>query len=81
MTGTPRPCYRSISIVADGRLEVCDGAHWAFVMKKIGGPTREKLGGAAHSPARLHLLCCFGRRVDRIEDVPDVVADHYPGID
>ncbi len=22
------------SIVADGRLEVCDGAHWAFVMKK-----------------------------------------------
>src|ERR1019366_6508701 len=34
VTGTPRPCYRSISIVADGRLEVCDGAHWAFVMKK-----------------------------------------------
>jgi hypothetical protein len=26
--------YRSISIVADGRLEVCDGAHCAFVMKK-----------------------------------------------
>ena len=37
MTGTPRPCYRSISIVADGRLEVCDGAHCAFVMKKGGG--------------------------------------------
>ena len=35
MTGTPQPCYRSISIVADGRLEVCDGAHWAFVMKEI----------------------------------------------
>ena len=34
MTGTPRACYRSISIVADGPLEVCDGAHWAFVMKK-----------------------------------------------
>ena len=34
MTGTPRACYRSNSIVADGRLEVCDGAHWAFVMKK-----------------------------------------------
>ena len=34
MTGTPRPGYRSISIVADGRLGVCDGAHWAFVMKK-----------------------------------------------
>jgi hypothetical protein len=38
VTGTPRPCYRSISIVADGRLEVCDGAHWAFVMKKVKGP-------------------------------------------
>src|SRR5208282_4688398 len=24
VTGTARPCYRSISIVADGRLEVCD---------------------------------------------------------
>jgi len=35
VTGTPQPCYRSISIVADGRLEVCDGAHCAFVMKKI----------------------------------------------
>ena len=33
-TGTPRPCYRSISIVADGRLGVCDGAYIAFVMKK-----------------------------------------------
>jgi len=31
---TPRSCYRSISIVADGRLEVCDGAHRAFVVKK-----------------------------------------------
>jgi hypothetical protein len=41
VTGTPRPCYRSISIVADGRLEVCDGAHWAFVMKKGRGRTRE----------------------------------------
>ena len=38
MTGTPRPCYRSISIVAAGRLEVCDGAHWAFVMKKSQRP-------------------------------------------
>jgi hypothetical protein len=32
-TGTPLACHRSISIVADGRLDVCDGAHWAFVMK------------------------------------------------
>ena len=38
MTGTPRACYRSISIVSDGRLGVCDGAHWAFVMKKSQRP-------------------------------------------
>jgi hypothetical protein len=25
---------RSISILDDGRLGVCDGAHWAFVMKR-----------------------------------------------
>jgi hypothetical protein len=37
VTGTPRPCYRSISIVADGRLAVCDGAHSLFVMKKGSG--------------------------------------------
>src|SRR5271166_5985599 len=30
--------HRSISIVDDGRLEVCDGAHWAFVMKKSQRP-------------------------------------------
>ena len=42
VTGTPRPCYRSISIVDDGRLEVCDGAHWAFVMKKVNGPAQAK---------------------------------------
>jgi hypothetical protein len=27
--------HRSISIVADGRLDVCDGAHRAFVMKNV----------------------------------------------
>jgi hypothetical protein len=32
--GTPLSCHRSIAIVVDGRLEVCDGAHRAFVMKK-----------------------------------------------
>ena len=26
--------YESIAIFADGRLEVCDGAHWVFVMKE-----------------------------------------------
>src|SRR5271169_92105 len=30
--------HRSISIVVDGRLAVCDGVHWAFVMKKRAGP-------------------------------------------
>jgi hypothetical protein len=24
-----------MSIVADGRFDVCDGAHWAFVMKNV----------------------------------------------
>ena len=33
--GTARPCHRSISIVADGRRDVCDGAHGAFVMKDV----------------------------------------------
>jgi hypothetical protein len=33
-SGTLLCCHRSISIVADGRFDVCDGAHWAFVMKK-----------------------------------------------
>jgi hypothetical protein len=46
VTGTPRPCYRSISIVADGRLAVCDGAHSLFVMKKGGGQIAE-LGARA----------------------------------
>jgi len=29
--GTPLSCYRSVSIVADGRVDVCDGDHWGFV--------------------------------------------------
>jgi len=47
-TGTPWACYRSIFIVADGRLDVCDGAHWAFVMKK---KYRVDCGRAAESRA------------------------------
>ena len=66
MTGTPRPCYRSISIVADGRLEVCDGAHWAFVMKKIGyfrGPPREcSINGPAQAELGRSTLRIFKRR-------------------
>jgi len=32
------------SIVADGRLDVCDGSYIAFVMKKVNGPAQAKLG-------------------------------------
>ncbi len=32
--GTPLSCHRSIAIVADGRFEVCDGAHRMFVMER-----------------------------------------------
>src|ERR1039458_5585213 len=55
VTGTPRPCYRSISIVADGRLEVCAGAHWAFVMKKGCGQIlgqRRKVATSTGPPKR-----------------------------
>ena len=31
-TGTPRACYRSISIFAPGGWDVCDSAHWLDVM-------------------------------------------------
>jgi hypothetical protein len=51
VTGTPRACYRSISIVSHGRLGVCDSAHWAFVMKKVKGPAlRFALGRATGLP-------------------------------
>jgi hypothetical protein len=32
--------HRSISIVADGRFDVCDDAHRAFVMKEVKGPAQ-----------------------------------------
>jgi hypothetical protein len=50
LTGTPLPCHRSISIVADGRFGVCDGAHWAFVMKKVKGPALRFAIGRATRP-------------------------------
>jgi hypothetical protein len=50
VTGTPRACYRSISIVSAGRLGVCDGAHWAFVMKKVKGPALRFAIGRATRP-------------------------------
>jgi hypothetical protein len=55
VTGTPLSCHRSISIVADERLEVRDGAYWAFVMKKgkgriaeatVTSPPKRSLDGA-----------------------------------
>src|SRR5271157_2222515 len=44
--------HRSISIVDDGRLEVCDSAHWAFVMKKVKGPALRFAIGRASPPPR-----------------------------
>ncbi len=34
-SGTPRACHRSGNIIAPVGLEVCDGAHWLDVMKKV----------------------------------------------
>jgi hypothetical protein len=50
LTGTPRPCHRSISIVANGRVDVCDCAHSAFVMnmggkRQIAAAAKESQGG------------------------------------
>ena len=50
--------HRSISIVADGRLEVCDAAHRIFVMKKgrgqiaAGGEKSQAVGGRGIPPFR-----------------------------
>jgi hypothetical protein len=54
LTGTPRPYHRSITIVADGRFGVCDGARWAFVMKEAKGPAlRFAIGGPPATDRRL----------------------------
>ena len=37
-TGTPLDCPNQMAIVALDWLEVCDGAHRSFVMKKVEGP-------------------------------------------
>jgi len=37
-TWTPLDCPSQMAIVALGGLEVCDGAHWLVVMKKVKGP-------------------------------------------
>ena len=42
--------HRSISIVADERLDVCDGAHWAFVMKKRQRPRPSLRDRTGHPP-------------------------------
>jgi len=34
--------HRSITIVADGRLEVCDVAHRMFVMKEVKRPSTQQ---------------------------------------
>jgi hypothetical protein len=45
-TGTPLNGPNQMTIVALGGLEVCDGAHWPVVMKKVEGPVRRGLGQA-----------------------------------
>lgn len=37
-TGTPRTWHRLIPIFALVAWDVCDGAHWLGVMKKVKGP-------------------------------------------
>ena len=36
-----------------GGLDVCDDAHWWFVMKKVKGPAQAKLGRATRLPSDL----------------------------
>ncbi|MGC2516767.1 MAG: hypothetical protein WA383_19785, partial [Terriglobales bacterium] len=38
----------SVNIVASVGLDVCDGAHWLGVMKKVKGPAQAKLGRGTH---------------------------------
>src|SRR5208337_3423156 len=73
VSGTPRPCYRSISIVADGRLEVCDGAHCAFVMKKVKGPARAACRCGPHGAIRAPLTL---REKHAKDEAPSVSLCH-----
>ena len=41
-------CPNQIFIIANNRMEVCDGAHWLFVMKKARDRSRRHSG--AHQP-------------------------------
>src|SRR5208282_3505277 len=51
-TGTPRACHRSRNIIAPGGWDVCDGAHWLIVMKKVKrAATSRSVNGP---PARSH---------------------------
>ena len=52
LTGASRPCHRSISIVGDQRLEVCDRAHWAFVMKMAEVDCGKSLSEVSENPRR-----------------------------
>jgi hypothetical protein len=63
--------HRSISIVADERLDVCDGAHWAFVMKKSQRPRPSPRDRTGHPPAITcrnlgNILGCAGARCRKI---------------
>ena len=76
MAGTPRACYRSTSIVADGRLGVCDGARWAFVGKKeVKDPAQAKLGLGTREITKCWKISRsykLARMVDPSKDEPDL---------
>jgi hypothetical protein len=57
--GTPLSCHRSIAIVADGRLEVCDDAHRIFVMERGQRPRPSLRDGAGHTPVGSESLAGF----------------------
>ena len=49
LTRSPLHCPNWNSIVASGGLDVCDGAHWSGVMKKIRGRKNLQRDGAVES--------------------------------
>ncbi len=50
------------SIVADGRLDVCDGAHWAFVMKKSQTPRLSDRDNCSDSSRQISCRRSLARR-------------------
>ena len=69
---------RSIYIVADGRLGVCDGAHWAFVMKKVKSPPKRSLDGP---PSEFEMTIMGGLPAKPAQDLPGTVQRKPTGDD